>query len=105
MNYRDRLDIIADVLNVARQNPRKTQIMYGANLSYKVLQKYLAEVIDASLVSFDCARQFYTLTVKGERFLRTYEEYSKVNKVFEKHLNLVQAKRSKLEGLCAGNCH
>ena len=104
MNYRDRLDIIADVLNVARQNPRKTQIMYGANLSYKVLQKYLGEVISASLVAFDNVRQHYMLTDKGEEFLQLYKEYSKVNKIFERHLILVQAKRSELEDLCADTC-
>jgi predicted transcriptional regulator len=40
MNYRDKLDIIADILTVASRNAKRTQIMYQANLSYKVLCDY-----------------------------------------------------------------
>ena len=43
-NYRGKLDIIADILRVVSGNAKKTQIMYQANLSYRVLQKYLAEI-------------------------------------------------------------
>ena len=53
VNYRDRLDIIADILNVVSREAKKTQIMYQANLSYKVLQRYLNEIVDASLVTFE----------------------------------------------------
>ncbi len=61
-NYRGRLDIIADILNVASRDAKKTQIMYQANLSYKVLQRYLADVARAQLISFEDARQLYSLT-------------------------------------------
>jgi predicted transcriptional regulator len=53
MNYRSKLDIIADILVVARNDAKRTQIMYQANLSYKVLVKYLDEVVDSSLISFE----------------------------------------------------
>ena len=101
-NYRGRLDIIADILNVASRDAKKTQIMYQANLSYKVLQRYLAEVAAAQLISFEDAKQCYSLTDKGREFLEAYEKYSKTNKHVEKKLNDVATKRKVLEELCPG---
>ena len=65
-SYRDKLDIIADILNVASRKPKKTQIMYQANLSFRLLQKYLAELSGASLICFEDETQCYALTSKGE---------------------------------------
>ncbi len=98
--YRDRLDIIADVLNVAGRNPRKTQIMYQANLSFSVMQKYLTEVESALLVTFDAENQRFVLTPKGQEFLEAYKSYSKVFQSAEKRQNALAAKRKVLEDLC-----
>ena len=98
--YRGRLDIIADILHVASRNAKKTQIMYQANLSYKVLQRYLAEITGASLINFEDERQCYMLTAKGRRFLDAYQEYSKTNRHVEKRLNDVLTKKNVLEKLC-----
>src|SRR3972149_5220389 len=102
-NYRGRLDIIADILNVASRSAKKTQIMYQANLSYKVLQKYLAEVTGAQLIDFEDRRQCYNLTDKGREFLEAYQKYSKTNKHVEKRINDVATKRKMLESLCLGD--
>ena len=99
-NYRGRLDIIADILHVASRNAKKTQIMYQANLSYKVLQRYLAEITGASLINFEDERQCYMLTAKGQEFLDAYQEYSKTNRHVEKRLNDVLTKKKVLEKLC-----
>ncbi len=96
------MDIIADILNIASRDAKKTQIMYQANLSYKVLQKYLAEVAGAQLICFEDARQRYSLTDKGREFLAAYEKYSKSNKHVEKKLTDVETKRKALEELCFG---
>ena len=98
-NYRGRLDIIADILGVASRNAKKTQIMYQANLSYKVLQRYLAEVSSAQLISFEDSNQRYALTEKGRTFLEAYEKYSKTNKHIAKKLNDVATKKKVLEKL------
>jgi len=95
-NYRDRLQIIADILLIASRRAKKTQIMYQANLSYKLLCRYLSEVLDAGLVSFeneDC----YVLTAKGKEFLGRHEEYSKRCKSLEEHLNHVNDEKTVLE--------
>ena len=100
VNYRDRLDIVADILNVASHAAKKTQIMYKANLSYSVLQRYLSEVSAASLVNFESQSQSFVLTLKGREFLEAYKEYSKSHKHIEKRLNEVSEKRKALEQLC-----
>jgi predicted transcriptional regulator len=101
VNYRGRLDIIADILRVVSGNARKTQIMYQANLSYKVLQKYLAEIAGASMIDFEDEKRCYVLTGKGQEFLDAYEEYSRSNRHVEKRLNDVRSKRNVLEKLCS----
>lgn len=93
--YRDRLQIIADILVIASRRAGKTQIMYQANLSYRLLCRYLGEVLDAGLVSFedgDC----YVLTGKGKEFLSRHEEYSKRCKNLEEHLNHVNNEKTRL---------
>jgi predicted transcriptional regulator len=100
-SYRGRLEIIADILHVVSGNARKTQIMYQANLSYRVLQKYLAEITGASLICFEDGERCYVLTDKGREFLDAYEEYSKTERHVEKRLNDVRTKKSVLEKLCS----
>ena len=100
-NYRGRLDIIADILRVVSGDARKTQIMYQANLSYAVLQKYLAEIAGASLINFEDKRRCYILTAKGQEFLEAYQEYSKTNRQVEKRVDDVRIKKGVLEKLCS----
>ena len=100
-SYRTRLDIIADILQVVSQNAKKTQIMYQANLSYKVLQRYLSSVTAASLVDFENEEQCYVLTPKGQEFLEAYREYERTNRSIEKRLNDVNSKKKCLEELCS----
>jgi predicted transcriptional regulator len=99
--YRRKLDIIADMLLVAANGAKKTQIMYQANLSYSLLVKYLEEVCKAYLLSFERKKQRYVLTSKGQQFLEEYREYMKRNKYVEKRLSDVNGKRKILESLCS----
>ena len=98
--YRGRLDIIADILHVVSKNAKKTQIMYQANLSYKVLQRYLSELVGASLICFQDERQCYALTEKGQEFLITYKGYCKTNRNLEKRTNDLNGKKKILDDLC-----
>ena len=102
-SYRGRLDIIADILNVASRSAKKTQIMYQANLSYKVLQRYLTEVVGAQLVNYEDEKQLFQLTDKGREFLEAYQKYSKTNRHVEKGLNDIATKKKVLEDLCPGD--
>ena len=97
--YRDRLQIIADILSIADRRAKKTRIMYQANLSYRLLCRYLSEVLEAGLIQSedgDC----YVLTVKGQMFLSRHEEYSKRCKSLEQHLNHVNVEKNALESMC-----
>lgn len=105
MTYRRKLDIIADMLLGASSGAKKTQIMYQANLSYRLLTKYLDVVRKAYLLSFERKQRRYVLTSKGQQFLEVYKEYAKGNRVVERRLNDVDGKRKMLEALCSrGNC-
>jgi predicted transcriptional regulator len=100
--YRGRLNIIADVLLVVSRDAKKTQIMYGANLSYRVLERYLAEITAACLISFKNERKCYVLTDKGREFLEAYQKYSKISRHVAKRLSDVHAKETFLSSLCSG---
>jgi len=98
VKYRGRLEIIVDVLNVAVKGARKTRIMYVANLSYQLLEKYLGETVGLGFVCF--GNNCYEVTEKGRTFLEKYNDFSsryqKVDSEFQKML----FERETLERLC-----
>jgi predicted transcriptional regulator len=95
-SYRERIDIMADILRVAENFVKKTHIMFRANLSYRVLKKYLAELIAASLIRYNDDKRCYILTDKGRKFLVLYEEYSKVNRHVEQRMKDARLKKRTL---------
>lgn len=99
-NYRRRVDIIADILEVVSLDAKKTHIMFKANLSYKVLQKYLEEITNAALVTFEQERRCYIITIKGRDFLSAYKDYCKMNKRLDRRLNSVINAGKILDKLC-----
>ena len=101
--YRNRLQIIADMLSVVRDGAKKTRIMYQANLSYTLLSRYLAEVLDAGLVSVDSDDR-YRLTRRGQNFLDRFNEYSKRYDELEQQLNNVNNEKTVLENMINENC-
>ena len=94
--YRSRLEIIADVLGVVSGGARKTQIMYQANLSYKLLIHYLKDVIDMGLVKMK-GENTYELTEKGFDFLEEFKGYHQHRVEVEEQLNGVQNEKVRLE--------
>ena len=99
-SYRNRLEIIADMLHVVNEGSvKKTQIMYQANLSYKLLTKYLTEVIEAGLVRLQRNERIYVITSKGIEFLEKYKKFSRRNKHIEDSLDDLHSKRKVLEEL------
>ena len=98
--YRNRVEIIADILNIVGDGARKTQIMYKGNLSYKLLKRYLREVIGAGLVCAGERANIYQLTEKGKMFLKDYADYSRSRSELEQHLTDMKSLKMKLEGMC-----
>lgn len=100
MGYRNRFDIIADMLSVASGRAKKTKIMYQANLSYKLLTKYLVDVKRSNLVAYEKEGRCYVLTSKGKKFLQAYRQYSRHAGYVEKHLNHFKLEEKILKRLC-----
>jgi len=73
---RSRLSIITDILNVARRGAIKTQIMYGASLSFVQLKEYLSFLLGANLLKVvdNPNKSLYKTTNKGLRYLQYYME-------------------------------
>ena len=71
---RDRLYIMAEVLEIAKNGSLKTQIMYRANLSFAQLNDYLDFLLEVGLLreSSEEGKTVYGTTKKGVRFLRNY---------------------------------
>jgi predicted transcriptional regulator len=70
--YRSRLDIMADVIKITITGAKKTQIMFKANLSYKLLQIYMRTLLDEGLISQSDGK--YVATDRGKEFLETYQK-------------------------------
>ncbi len=69
---RNDLDIVADILCVARDRggAKKTQIVYGANLNFKIVKGYLERLIGNKMLLHDHPR--YYPTKKGRDYLEAY---------------------------------
>ena len=97
VKYRKKLHIIADILSITSKGAKKTLIMYRANLSYKLLRRYLTEVMNAGLVIFEGGADCYWLTQKGQEFLKQFYEYSRSNEELEKQINDVNNQKMVLK--------
>jgi predicted transcriptional regulator len=95
VRYRNRLDIIADVLEVAKSGARKTKIMYGANLSYTLLTRYLKDVLDLGLVKGEDGNIF-KLTEKGSDFLQEFNGYREHRGEIEEQLSDIEYEKTML---------
>lgn len=75
---RDRLNIIAEILNIAKEGRLKTQIMYRANLSFAQLNEYLKFLTKMNLlqVSKENRKKIYKTTEKGDKFLEKFDDIS-----------------------------
>ena len=79
---RDRLYIIAEILEIAKDGTLKTQIMYRANLSFTQLNDYLKFMIRINLLDKIIVneKEMYKTTDKGMDFLQRYREINELLK-------------------------
>ena len=68
---RSNVDIIANILKVAKNGAKKTHIVYKANLNFKILKEYLDELVELNLISTDLDGNIKT-TDKGIQYLNYY---------------------------------
>jgi predicted transcriptional regulator len=74
---------LAEILDIAREGSLKTQIMYGASLSFTQLNVYLLFLQEVGLlkVRVEDARRTYKTTSKGVKYL---ENFSKIEDLLKK---------------------
>ncbi len=86
---RDKLYIIAEILEIARDGTLKTQVMYRANLSFTQLNDYLdfmlkIELLEKIRVN---SKEIYKATDKGLDFLQRYREITELLRSTEEPVN------------------
>ena len=79
---RDKLYIIAEILEIAKDGVLKTQIMYRANLSFTQLTDYLKFMLKNALLEKVLLnnKEVYKATKKGMNFLQSYREITELLK-------------------------
>ena len=64
------MDIYADVLRIAKDGVLKTRIVYGANLNFKIIKRYLKRLMERDLLVY--SDKIYSTTEMGLKFLEDY---------------------------------
>ena len=82
---RDKLKIIAQILETAKEPTLKTQIMYKANLSFEQLNEYLEFMSNLELLEKIRVRkkEVYKATRKGIDFVFRYNEITQLLRMDE----------------------
>ena len=70
------MDIIANMLEAAKEGSIKTQIMYKANLSFTQLNGYLEFLLNHGFITQTGSKgkEIYVTTEKGVNFLQRHNE-------------------------------
>ncbi len=99
---RGRLDIVRDVLSIASVTVRKTRIMYGANLSFVQLEKYLKLLQGNGLLEHD-GDSGYLVTEKGIKFLQLYDDCMERSTRLKEEVDKNSKDMLRLETMCFSN--
>jgi len=96
--YRRRFDILADIVRVAGTGSRKTKIMYFANLSFVLLNKYLEDALHVGFLRLNGDR--YLMTKKGEAFLERYTKFSSRYSSVKADVEKLESEAEVLDKMC-----
>lgn len=98
--YRRKIDIIADILSsTVNGTAKKTWIMYSANLSHGLLEKYLAEILKIGFLRRRDDR--YEITERGVMFLKRYRYFMSKYSEVQSSLQTIMSEMRDLEEMCA----
>jgi predicted transcriptional regulator len=81
MKYRDRNEIIAQILKSANDRVRLTKIMYDAYLSHTITKEYLVLLIEKGLIEYLNGDRTFKTTEKGMNFLRIHNRVQELTPV------------------------
>ena len=99
--HRKKLEIVVDILSIARYGAKKTHIMYKGNLSFSLLSRYLDEVVTSGLVNREGCE--YLLTPAGYKFLDLFADYAKNCEKLSLFSNRAEDLKGTLEEVLRGN--
>jgi predicted transcriptional regulator len=91
--YRNKIEITANILELAKLGSRKTRIMYLGNLSFDLVQKYLKQLEQLGMLEIKSTgkgERIYNITARGTEFLSDYYE-------LQKHSEIATNKKKVLE--------
>ena len=82
---RDRLNILAEILEIATDSKLKTQIMYRVNLSFSQVKEYISYLTERGFlrVHLEDRKKFYETTAKGNLYIENYREMSNLLRPLE----------------------
>jgi predicted transcriptional regulator len=69
---RSNLEIVAEILKIARKGVKKTRIVYGANLNFKMLGGYLEKLEKAGLIEEKNGKGTIKTSEKGKQYLEQF---------------------------------
>lgn len=95
---RDRLSIVAAILEATNSGASKTRIMFQANLNFCLLEKYLDVATESGFLSE--TRSKYSLTRRGHAFLKEYRYFHDRYVRAQETLQSLQVERERLARLC-----
>ena len=72
---RGRFDIIGSILLICKNGAKKTEIVYNANLNFKIAEAYLKWLNDRKMIMKE--GRFFNITSKGSELLSNLESASK----------------------------
>ena len=79
---RNRMEIVANLLTIAKTGALKTHLMYRANLSYLMVTEYLNFLCGADLIKEtldeDGTSKLYQTTPKGLKYLEVYDSLQSI---------------------------
>ena len=76
---RTKFDIIVDIINLTMDGgANKTRIVYGANLNFKIANKYIEFLLENGLIREEIkkGKKYYLATEKGVQFQKLFRELS-----------------------------
>jgi predicted transcriptional regulator len=98
---RDKLSLIAAILEAANSGASKTRIMYMANLSFSLLEKYLNLSVAAGFIQLEGNK--YKLTLQGRTFVNKYKQFQEQYHKVQQLLDTLSSEREKLALMCDEN--
>jgi len=84
---RNRMEIVANLLTIAKTGALKTHLMYRANLSYMMVTDYLKFLQGAELIkeTFDpSGTKVFQTTSRGLRYLQVYDSLQSITAISTK---------------------